>query len=311
MDTSELFEQLQHRIEETSRDRERLSEAVRALDHEIIKLEMDQANLQRLVSRFDKTRKPPRGNAADAATRKAASEQSKTGGMLVTWPAGPGEEKPIKTKKARAWARYKLVAATWYLNTLSEIAGQHGLSERVIGVEMAVEGTIHALCSSFDAATYALTRTIESVANIPPDRRTPSHLANWSKLMATAKFLGIDLTSSLSIADALLGEHSESPQGWLAQLQVLGNRSLREDLIVTQKLGKRGPQDLLIKVPFQGPQPILDYLSRSRELISELLETIFYDVASVRKEVRAKMATGQPRIRAEQGLESLLPDATS
>src|SRR5487761_1937529 len=99
MDTSELFEKLQRRIEETSRDRERLSEAVHALNLEIANLELDEEILRRAVSRFEKMDTSSRAKDAKVQVRLKADATVRSNGMLVSWPAGPGFSKPIKSKK--------------------------------------------------------------------------------------------------------------------------------------------------------------------------------------------------------------------
>ncbi|HUY06623.1 MAG TPA: hypothetical protein VMU99_05135 [Acidimicrobiales bacterium] len=309
MDTVDLLAMLQTRIAETARDRDRLNEAVEALRGEIAKLESEEKVVRRLVSIFGESSPPfATTGRVDAEMPAKDTEAHAQEGMVVQWPTGPGYTKPIKVKKTKAWVRYKFDAADWYLNTLRETAGHSGLSGRLIGVEMAIEGVIGALCSSVDAAIYALTNTIERTQGIPGDRRTPSRLASWSKLAAEAKYLDIELASSLSISNALIGEHSETPQGWLAQLQILRHRSYREDITVITSTARTLPQELCIDVPTQGPIPILEYLSRCRDLVEELLETILYDVSAVKKGRAEHANTGHPRVQAEHNLERLLPD---
>ncbi|HUY07160.1 MAG TPA: hypothetical protein VMU99_07870 [Acidimicrobiales bacterium] len=309
MDTADLLAILQRRIIETARDRDRLDEAVTALDGEIAKLETDEMAVRRLVSIFSESEPPATVTGSRGAQIPAEDDEDHPReGMVVRWPSGPGYTKPLKVKKAKTWAWYKFDTADWYLDTLKEIARQTGLSDRTIGVEMAIEGMTGALCSSVDAAIYALTNTIERTAGIPDDRRTPSHLASWSKLAAEARYLDIELASSLSISNALIGEHSETPQGWLAQLQILRNRSSREDITVIRNSDHEEPQELCIDVPAQGPMPILEYLSRCRDLVEELLETIFYDVSAVKRGRAAQSNTDRLHAQAERDLERLLPD---
>jgi len=322
MDTSELLEQLRRRISETERDRDRLSEAVVALNEEVSRLASEESVVQRVIARFDQS-----AGASNAPSTPQPDEtplepeeyqatetprhqdfDAEWAGIDVRWPAGPGYSKRLKVKKIKAWARYKLTAADWYLDTLRQVASLSGRLDRVLGVEMAVDGVVQSLCATFDAAVYALTSAVESAVNIPDDRRTPVHLANWSKLAAEAKFLDIDLASSLSVSDALIGEHSETPQGWLAQLQMLRHRSARQDLLVARP-GEDGSDELCIDVPSRGPQPPLEYLSGVRDLVDELLETILHDIADAKRGRLYAPGLENPHNKAVRDIGEILPSS--
>jgi hypothetical protein len=300
MDTSELLAQLQRRTEETRRDRDRLAEAVAALNSEIAHVEADTETLSRLISRFA---------IEDGESEGPDSSTVASSDYNVNWPAGPGFSKPLKTKKAKTWARYKFSSADWYLNTLRDLFVDDGKLQRVLGVEMAVDGVIQALTATFDAAIYALTNTVERAAKISKDRRTPVHLASWSKLTAEAQYFGFDLASSLSVSHALIGEHSEDPEGWLAQLLVLRRRATCQDLLVSQQDEKTGIAHLAIEVPGRGPLPLLSYLVETRDLVEELLETILHDIKDAKNGRLNIAGIDQLRLRAERGMEDLLPTA--
>ena len=113
----------------------------------------------------------------------------------ILWPTGPSYDRPIKAKKLKAWAKYKMEAADWYLDTLLAMLLQKARLERVLGVEMAVEGVIQSLCSAFEVMICALTQSIEKAAGVPADHRTPRHLVSWSRLAAAAKVFDIDLAT--------------------------------------------------------------------------------------------------------------------
>jgi hypothetical protein len=301
MDTSELLEQLQRRVAETARDRDRLASAVKALEGDIGRYEDERELVERLVEKFARESSPT------SITQDSSADAIEQDKIKLSWPVGPGHTKKIKVKKAKAWANYKFVAADWYLNTLRDISLQEGGLRRVLGVEMAVDGVVQSLSAAFDASIFALTGAIERAIDIPKDRRTPPHLANWSKLGSVAKYFEIDLASSLSISIALVGEHSDTPEGWLAQLLALRSRSIGQNPL-TERTREPGLScELCIEVPGGGIQPLLAYLTETRDLINELLETIFYDLGDVKKGRLYTSGQDQRRAQAEQGFEDLFP----
>jgi hypothetical protein len=302
MDSGELLANVENRIAETRRDRDRLAEAVAALDDEVLRLASEAKTLAGLISRFAERPAPTEDPAAQ-------SEDHDGDPLSIRWPVGPGYEKPIKVKKPRAWAKYKMDAADWYLDSLLAISLQSGHLERALGVEMAVEGVIQSLCGAFEAMICALSSSIERLVGIDSDHQTPKHLVTWSRLAAAAKVFDIDLASTLSISSALLGEHSENPDGCLAQLFLLRRRLAVQDLLVDQRAHESNEVELRIDVPGRGPLPILDYLFESRSLVEELLETISHDVADAKAGRLYIPAANELRARAEQGLGALLaPD---
>jgi hypothetical protein len=303
MDTAELLAAVSRRVAETTRDRERLLEAVAALDDEAHQLQEEIEVLSRIISRF----------AGDVTTEAGSDERNARTGEVDTstilWPTGPGFDRPLKAKKPKAWANYKMEAADWYLDTLLALSLQHGRLERVLGVEMAVEGVLQSLCSAFEVMVCALTQSIEKAAGVPADRRTPRHLVSWSRLAAAAKVFDIDLASTLSISAALLGEHSEEPEGPLAQLFVLRRHAAVQDPLVMAASTDGGDDELCIDVPGRGPLPLVDYLFEARNLVGELLETILHDVADAKAGRLYIPASNELRERAEQGLGVILaPD---
>lgn len=302
MDTSQLFERLQGRIEETGRDRDRLSEAVEGLQSEIGRLESDKQTLKRLISYFQLSESTDQPESDGELN----SVRAPTANPPVSEPIGHAREirlPPDRPKTEKTWAQYKLDVADWYLATLVE-EPPLAIEDRAISIE----GVIVALCSSFDSAISEFTRTVERAAGIPGNRQTPGQLTSWSKLFAEARFVGIELASELSVSNALLGEHSDSPQGWLAQLLKLQNRSTRESLIINTADGLHNQNGPLIDVPTQGARQANEYLLKSRDLARELLETIFDDVSSVEHGKAIRVKTHNPRERAEQELDILLPN---
>jgi hypothetical protein len=326
MDTAELLAAVDRRVAETVRDRDRLLEAVAALDDEARQLQDEIEVLSRIISRFAGEAAADEGSSAtthegsnattdtglDAATEPGSDERTAADDEVestILWPAGRGFDRPLKAKKARSWANYKMEAADWYLDTLLAMSLQQGRLERVLGVEMAVEGVIQSLCSAFEVMICALTQAIEKAAGVPADRRTPRHLVNWSRLAAAAKVFDIDLASTLSISAALLGEHSEDPQGPLAQLFALRRHAAVQDPLLKAVSRDGGDAELLIDVPGRGPLPLVDYLFEARNLVGELLGTILHDVADANAGRLYIPASNELRERAEQGLGVILaPD---
>src|ERR1700722_6389264 len=153
MDTAELLAAVERRLAETTRDQDRLIEAVAALDDEVHQLRDEAEVLARLISRF----------AGDVAAESAPDEQNAAKGepetSAILWPTGAGFDRPLKAKKLKPWAKYKTEGADWYLDTLLAISLQRGRLERTLGVEMAVEGVIQALCSAFDVMICLLTQS--------------------------------------------------------------------------------------------------------------------------------------------------------
>jgi hypothetical protein len=303
MDTAELLAAVERRLAETTRDRDRLTEAVAALDDEAKQLRDEAEVISRIVSRFAGEARSETGPDTQSAPNAAPDPSA------ILWPAGPGYDRPIKAKKLKAWAKYKMEAADWYLDTLLAMSLQEGRLARVLGVEMAVEGVIQSLCSAFEVMICALTEAIEKAAGVPADHRTPRHLVSWSRLAAAAKVFDIDLASTLSISSALLGERSENPEGPLAQLLVLRRNAAVQDLLVETASTNGADDELCIDVPGRGPLPLVNYLFEARNLVGELLETILHDVADAKAGRLYIPASNELRERAEQGLGVILaPD---
>jgi hypothetical protein len=228
-------------------------------------------------------------------------------GVRVRWPAGPRFEGRAKTKKSHGWATYKLDAADWYLSTLRRIADERGDLDRFVGVEMAIDGAVQALCSVFEAAVYALTFALEKAADTPKDRRTPAGHTTWTHLAAEATMLNFPLASASQVTAALAGEHSDSPQGWLAQLLILRHQSARHNFLVRHwSVGRTDPATC-IDVPGAGPQPPIEYLTSTRALMEDLLQMLLGDIDAARN-ARLKDAN-ETRGRAVRELPDLLSQA--
>ena len=299
MDTSDLLAQLQQRIGDASRDHARLSEAVAALEAEITRLEGDAAVISRLRTLFE-----PQHDAS-AAPMAAAAAATNTAKTSIAWPTTRDASPAEKPKGLRSWARAKLESAAWYIETLQKIESDDVGSAASLGVEMAVDGAVSSLCAAFEAMICSLTRAIERVADIPKDSRTPLHLASWSKLAAASKVFDIDLASNRAVSNALVGEHSDEPAGWMAQLLVLRRELALHDLISNG--GHANAGRLLLDVPKRGEVPLVGYLIATFESTDELLEAIEQDIDDAKSGRMHIAAVDELRERAEQGIEDLLP----
>lgn len=298
MDASELLGHVERRIADAVRDRDRLAEAVIGLDAEILRLQSDAEVVARLTSWFALQR------GSDAGVPSGSEDKHQTASIL--WPSGDGLEVSIKTKKLRARSRAKFAAATWYLEALRRLASDNDVLSHSLGAEMAFDGAVQSLCAAFESELCALTKAIEKVAGIPHDRRTPPHLVTWSKLAAATSVFDIDLASSLSISDALVGEHSEEPHGWLAQLLLLRKRLALHDFLVEADGPAGENSNLRVDVPGRGPLPLIAYLQEVHDLTEELLETIEHDIADAKHGRLYIAAIDEVRARAEQGIGDLL-----
>lgn len=306
MDTSDLLAQLQRRIADTTRDRDRLAEAVVALEDAIARLTGDEAVVNRLRSWFEPQSD---ASAAEGASPPSSGAAAIDPSVSIAWPMEAEFTLPEKRKGLKAWSHSKLEAAAWYIETLKKMDQEGSATARSLGVEMAVDGAVFSLCAAFEAMICALTRAVERAAEIPKDHRTPLHLASWSKLAAASKVFDIDLASNLSVSDALVGEHAEEPQGFMAQLLVLRRDLALHDLISNAADSPDGARR--IEVPGRGPLPLVDYLTMTLELTGELLETIEHDIADAKSGRLYIAALDELRQRAEQGIEDLLPPEPS
>jgi hypothetical protein len=333
MDTSELVAALERRIEEARRDRSRLLEAAAAVDREIDKVIDEQQLIERLVGRYQSS-VPANGAASVVQHAVALREEPSHAGVpdrlsviaepalepatesvaanvvgvvnspatkgavpfQILWPEGSTGTKKIKSKKPKSRAKFKSAAARWYLEVLRGIEAREGYLARTVEVEMAVDGVVQSICGAVDAAVYALTVGVERILDIPEDRFTPASRANWSKLSAVARFFEVELASALSLSIALAGEHADRPEGWLAQLRLLVQRSAGEDVLVP---GMGDQRSLELDVPGAGVQPTVAFLSRVYDQSEELLETIFHDLDDLRS--GRIVAASAEDLRAQRG----------
>ena len=110
----------------------------------------------------------------------APSRDGETGEMTwsVTWPVGPHYQRQSNANSRQAWTRFKLGTAEWYLRLLDELATAVGKLDRLLGMEMALDGAVQAIAAAFDACCFSVLGSVEASLHLPPHDRTPAHLSS-------------------------------------------------------------------------------------------------------------------------------------
>jgi hypothetical protein len=160
----------------------------------------------------------------------------------VPWPAGPHYFELTGSGGAVAWVRYRVWAADWYTRALREVAGPDGNYDRLVGIEMALDGALNSLSSAFDAATAVLIEGAENALHLADSDRLPVRDYSWSRLrkMLAGPKIGSNadgMTNDhvwrlvLDVDNALDGANDPVPTGWLASLRRLRNRVAHQDTL--------------------------------------------------------------------------------
>ena len=226
--------------------------------------------------------------------------------IKVKWPVGPHYSRWVKGKGSHSWVQYKLKTANWFFKTLSKTVHRAENVDRYVGVEMAIDGLLNALCDAFDAAICLLARSLETANGLPELNRTPTENLTWDYAATLATAGSIRLDCSAEVADALSGNGLPEPSGWLAQLQRLRELAARENRLVPHwDLGHGNPGQY-IDVPGLGLQEPLPYLSAVREQVVLLVETILNDLESVSATGRSGRDRGRSKNQARP-----LPDLSA
>lgn len=161
-----------------------------------------------------------------------------------TWPIGPDYTEWVggDDGTARPWVRYKLRSADWYIQTLESVGAEVGFS-RQVGVEMALDGALAALCGAFDAAVAGLIRAAEAyrdqpykdLQQQPPDDAIPEHRYEWPKCRKLVLSLNLspqllDVCAVLDKVDLALAREP-NPFGWLTEVQRLRNTTVHRNTL--------------------------------------------------------------------------------
>ena len=197
------------------------------------------------------------------------------------WPVGPPYlTLTISDKNNRAWVEYKLVAAEWYLDALSELEARTGELSRLVGEEMALDGALVGIDSAFDAAVAGLIGAIEASRGTAGS--LPTHRYSWQAAKAlAAQAPPVTLTCAQAVDAALSGATAPAPSGWLAQLRRLRNRAAHQNTLIRHFYrtvgGPPAPQQASqIDVPGRGKENPLPYLqaqlAATRALCGDILK---------------------------------------
>ena len=121
------------------------------------------------------------------------------------WPVGPPYMTlTIRDKNNRAWVEYKLAAAGWYLDALSDLEARTGELSRLVGEEMALDGALVGIASAFDAAVAGLIGAIE--VSRGATNLIPVHQYSWQAAKGLARQApAVTLACATAVDAALLG----------------------------------------------------------------------------------------------------------
>lgn len=177
--------------------------------------------------------------AEDAVTPTEIARPPGTGHTRsgIAWPRGPHYFELTGSEGSIAWMRYRVWSADWHVRTLHELADADASLDRHVGVEMALDGVLNGLSSAFDAGVGLLIRTAEELLEVPSEKRLRSFEYRWSRCRDLLKQPSIAQDGRydtvwrliLDVENALDGEKSDRPLGWLAQLRRLRNRVAHQD----------------------------------------------------------------------------------
>lgn len=197
----------------------------------------------------------------------------------VDFPSGPTFTELLDSEGDIAWVRYKVWSADWYTEALSNLVAVLGAYDRYVGVEMAIDGALGALSGAFDASVASLIRSAERFLNTPEAKRTPAHLYKWATFKKLAN--GTAVTSYQGVPElisevdqALAGEKSESPTGWLAVLRRLRNRTTHQTTLPRTWGVADDGASVVIGVSGLPALDPLEYLKESCDRVSDITERV-------------------------------------
>lgn len=198
----------------------------------------------------------------------------------VSWPEGPHYFDLTGSDGGVAWVRYRVWAADWYTQSLRTVAGSTGSYDRLVGIEMALDGALNSLSGAFDAATGLLIRSAETSLDVDVDDRVPVYRYSWGRARSLLSLPAIgtdpDLTANdevwrviVDVDNALADEDKATPSGWLAQLRRLRNQLAHQDSLArVHTLGR--PSSVRALAP-KGGSPG-EALARACDQVHDLTE---------------------------------------
>lgn len=160
----------------------------------------------------------------------------------ISWPAGPHYFDLTGSQGAVAWVRYRIWAADWHTRALKSVAGTDGNYDRLLGIEMALDGALNNLSGAFDAAVGLLIRGAEEALHVPEPKQLQVHRYSWRAARDLLAKPAIGTTERgtskdsvwrviLDVDNALAGESDTTPVGWLAQLRRWRNQVAHQDTL--------------------------------------------------------------------------------
>lgn len=180
-----------------------------------------------------------------------------------------------------AWVRYRVWAADWHTRTLRDLGGPEGSFDRLLGVEMALDGALNGLSSAFDASVALLIAAAEKALDVEPELKLRVHLFSWEKCRAllVQPAVASDTTwKAVLDADAAMeGWNWDEPVGWLARLRRMRNVvAHRESLARHHSLEvSDGQAGQVSRVYLDGRQEdAFAYLARHCDRVADLTETL-------------------------------------
>jgi len=196
--------------------------------------------------------------------------------IKVDWPAGPSYWEIVGSNGVRAWVGYKLYAADWYLARLNSLFDEPLAMDHPLGIEMAVDAALHALCSAVDAAGGGVIQAAE--LHDPPLKPTEPEDYDL-RLAATRLRQAGRLKAARSIDAARVDPRADTPTGWLTQLQRLRNLAVHQSALARREDSAPGPDGAVhLDVPGLGPCDPREYLSSVRAKVDTFVELLLAEV---------------------------------
>lgn len=225
----------------------------------------------------------------------------------LKWPVGPHYLRWVDGKGVHAWARYKLRCADWYLAALIATAREAGDLDRYVGVEMALDGALTALCAAVDAAGFGLLDAVLRYARVPDSEIADTVERGWGSLLDVASSADIALDCNDRLVAALAGDGGRGASGWFAQLRQLRDATVRHNVLL-RKFSVSGEQPgRFIDVPGLGAQRPVEYLRSVTTSAQDLVEALLAEIDLVE---RAALRSSRVEPRRGSALRPL-PDLSA
>ncbi|WP_432882544.1 hypothetical protein ACQPYH_39760 [Kribbella sp. CA-245084] len=215
--------------------------------------------------------------------------------LPIEWPTAHRYANLVGGEGLGAWIRYKVWSADWYIDTLDRVGAQLGEDyDRYIGVEMALDGALAALCGAFDAAVGGIISEAEEFLNV--SKATPVHRYSWDTCRPLLKKLPetcLPPPRALieTVDSALEGKSSPEPIGWLAVLQRLRNRAIHQNSLRRHIYGSTTGRGLGTKIT------VLDAATHPVSYLRDAADNMYAlvnDMISVVQCIDGDIGFGQP-----------------